>query len=1107
MTLSEKNPKGKEKESIAQGPGSGNAFSLDRIQSPALVLRSDGTIAKANQEACLWFKKSQKALENLKLEELDLGLHDNLLDEIFHLSPGRSLAKELTSSRISFFPSHFENRFAILVVIQVLEPEWMAQARQRQMLARKKEWLAPGKKNKKRPVSASAQHPVKEIRIQLLLGELAQMAMQMEEENVFLKEALDMIAQAMEIELVFLDQVAQNLEEIETLSETQWHGSRENIEHFRSLAEWAYPVVLDSGKQLWMSDEELLEIIHDENLDPHLKLPSFLLCLPLVWQGEKYGILGLVGFDKTTKHPEFEYHGLLVGDVLSQILAINRKWKELRQQKKKWYLISELHPNPCWSVSADGQVSYFNKPFIDAVILKGAGFGTKISPQHPGSRQLGFAAWEAEYNRAFSGEEVIFEAQTTNGEGETYWWDIVFKPIQQDGLGVSEVLCLAHDITLKRNQQTEMKSIQNQVLDLVQGFDDVYFQADQTGQIQSISASIENWTGISSSVWQGQNLKAMLLPNVPFHRHLVALRDGELVTGLELKMINPEGKDLWFQCNLKPLFSNRNEWLGFEGLARNCTELYHARHQEKKSKLEASDALKVKERFLANISHEIRTPLNGIMGMAQLLEESPLSAGQLEYLEIIKRSGDALLYVLNQLIDLSAAESGKIVLKPSRVHMPTLVDGVYRLYADQARLKNIQFQTEIHPGLQSVMVDESRLYQMMNSLVSNAFKFTIQGSIKLKLILEEGISESFAIMEVSDTGSGLSMAEQASIKQLIDSKNPEYAFNATKGGLGLLTTRLIVDAMHGQMGFVSAPGSGSTFWIRFPFEVASNNHFSKNNGPVSNDFFHGLVPEVLLVDDNAVNLKVANEILVKAGCKVEIATNGEEAVDKVKSGFFHLVLMDIQMPVMDGVTATHIIKSLDLKYNPAIVAMTAYCLKEDKIRFVEAGMDDFIAKPISGEKILGKVKYWAEKNANTGKFRNPPGRKVLDSSSLQTRKNKLESIFDLEVLKNLLKHLGDEILMDSLAEFANETSAMLLEMEAALVTSDWSRIKSHAHTLKGNAGTFGVNRLFTVAKELDNDLKNDKIAAVSGHLQLLRDAAQEFLSSYHLLNKSHDWKK
>jgi len=209
---------------------------------------------------------------------------------------------------------------------------------------------------------------------------------------------------------------------------------------------------------------------------------------------------------------------------------------------------------------------------------------------------------------------------------------------------------------------------------------------------------------------------------------------------------------------------------------------------------------------------------------------------------------------------------------------------------------------------------------------------------------------------------------------------------------------------------------------------------------------------------------------------------------------------------MDGVTATHIIKGMDLNWNPNIIAMTAYCLKEDKMRFVEAGMDDFIAKPISADKILSKVKYWTEKSFGAAKPKSESDEDLAPVIKHLTIRGELESVFDFDVLKGLHKHLGDDILLDSIHEFAIETARMVTEMDAALLMEDLDVLKSHSHTLKGNAGTFGVNHLSAIAKEIEFDLKNNKIAALSKNVEKLREAANQFLKSYNLLHKSHEWK-
>jgi HPt (histidine-containing phosphotransfer) domain-containing protein len=186
--------------------------------------------------------------------------------------------------------------------------------------------------------------------------------------------------------------------------------------------------------------------------------------------------------------------------------------------------------------------------------------------------------------------------------------------------------------------------------------------------------------------------------------------------------------------------------------------------------------------------------------------------------------------------------------------------------------------------------------------------------------------------------------------------------------------------------------------------------------------------------------------------------------------------------------------------------MTAYCLKEDKIRFIEAGMDDFIAKPISVDKILTKVKYWTEKNLNN----NQPSETFIDNSKPKiaaiTKISELEAVFDFEALKSLLKHLGEEILLDSIKEFAMETEQMLVEIDSALATNNIELLTRITHTLKGNAGTFGVNHLSALAKVIENDLKNGKIADLSEQLEKLKKAANQFLTTHHLLIRNHEWK-
>lgn len=1080
-------------------------FQLEQVKSPALLLGPDGQVVQTNKESRIWLGKDQNELKSSTLTQWLPEADENLIKQISEISPGKSVSWQGSQCKINFLSTMFSGQPAILALIQVTNQEWLAAATQRRNQDSNKEGL-DARKSKKAKQSGDG---FQDLHTQLLQGELAQLALREKSLSQFLQAAADLISKNLEIEMVFIEQVAQSLEEIQLFSDYVWSGSGGLKQKFMSLMEDISQQVVQTRSHLLYSESEIRKALP---ANPRFEnQPLHILAVPLLHQNDMLGVLGFLSYREEVSNSDFEFKGLTLADHLAHLIAFYREraLENIQQQRVMKY--SEQQSQACWAVNSGGTVTFFNKPFIEAVMQKGASFGTKILYQRQkGVRhQIGFSDWEDEYNKAFSGEKVAFEWQSADHFGNIYWWHISLLPMETQGLGVDEVIGIAADVTAEHQKDSALRIQQSRYLELIDAFEDIYFQADKTGIITSVSSAIQKITDLEPADFIGTNFSQYLVAKGQFHKELVELREGKLVSQVELNFRTREGKDHWMICNLKPRHSEWNEWLGFEGLARDNSAIKTANWNEKKSKSEADDALKIKERFLANISHEIRTPLNGIMGMVELLEDSKLDVQQKEYADIIKNSGQALLHVLNQLIDLSAAESGKILLRPHTVHLPSMMDGIKRLYSDQARLKNLNFTVELKTNFHSIKADENRLYQLVNNLVSNAFKFTISGNISIRAFSEMKDESEFLVFEIKDSGSGLSANEQALMKQLLQSTNPEYSFRATKGGLGLLTSKMIADAMSGFLTFQSSPGVGSTFWIHIPYQMAEESPVSFTSGKLSLETrktirFQKYSPMVLLVDDNAVNLKVAQEILIKSGCKVEIATNGEEAVEKAKTGFFHVILMDIQMPVMDGVVATEHIKNADLSYIPYIIAMTAYCLKEDKKRFVEAGMDDFVAKPISGDKILTKVKYWTEKCLAQLQ---PDERNAIQSGkSVLTRRQSLESIFDFDALRGLVKHVGDDILFDSISEFANETTQMLVEIEEAVKSENWPVIRSHAHTLKGNAGTFGLKRLSNIARLMESDLKNDKLAALPKQLEELRNAATQFLESYPNLSKNHDWK-
>ena len=642
------------------------------------------------------------------------------------------------------------------------------------------------------------------------------------------------------------------------------------------------------------------------------------------------------------------------------------------------------------------------------------------------------------------------------------------------------------------------------MLELVEGSGSIFLNSNPTAEIEYLSPVFFRFSGKSPD-YLGTLTIMDLFPNEEEEtaRVLSELRQGKSM--VKHLLVFPEG--LNSECDsieftFRPKYNTWGDWAGIEGIGIPSRNVEFDQNKQKGLESRLAEAERIKDRFLSNISHEIRTPLNGILGMVQLLQNTRLDYEQKEFLSIVAKSGENLLQTLNQLIDLSLDISGKLKIQEDEIETGKLFGFISSLYAEQAILKSIDLDFQIKGEIPKIISDEFRIQQTLKQLISNSLAFTDQGNILVSARLESSGDKHFYILEVSDSGKGIEIERQPFIESILrkDGK-AESSFNNARGGLGLLTIRIICEALRAEPGFVSAPGKGSTFWVKIPVKIKEiRKEALTEDSTGTNSILRKISPRVLLADDNAVNLKVASEILSRAGCRVVLASNGKEALEKASREFFHLILMDIQMPVMDGLEATRKIQELNLDNPPAIIAMTAYVMNEDKKRFLEAGMDDFIPKPISGDKILSKVRHWTEKSL----LKNPLSETLYKKQEMAD--NQLRRIFDFGALKNLKKHLGVDILLASLEDFAIELREILNLIEAAGLENNLEELQRCFHTLKGNSGTFGLIKMAEIARELEIEVKNGNIAnAMAGKVRL-EDSANDFLNSYTLLYSDYEWK-
>jgi len=581
---------------------------------------------------------------------------------------------------------------------------------------------------------------------------------------------------------------------------------------------------------------------------------------------------------------------------------------------------------------------------------------------HPDDQPLLAAAVE---QLRVGAESAVVELRARRKAGDYIWVESHMRLVLDPLSGEARILGLVRDVSRRHAIEQAVRESERQFRTLTDSVSDLIIRSTPTGERRYVSPSCRIVLGYEPHdlVDAPRGSFTHPLDRDHFEQRMAAIVAGDEDKVITSRAIRRDGAVIWLEARMSLVHdTGTGALVEIVSVIRDISQHKAIEERLERARLEAEKASRLKSEFLANMSHEIRTPMNGIIGMTGLLLGTPLDSDQRRYADAVRISADALLSVINDILDLSKLEAGKLTLEIVPFGFAAIVADCIELLAAKAADKGINLTAEVdRRARQTHSGDPTRLRQIILNLLSNAVKFTDRGFVALQVSAEADGKASRLRIRVADSGIGMDAAGKAKLFRKFEQADGSVARRFGGTGLGLAISKQLIDRMDGRIDVVSELGQGSVFTaeLTLPTTDAAPSERAPLAEPQAATPGYDRPRKILVAEDNQINQLLVVTLLEEAGYLVDVAEDGLEALAAIQRGNYDLVLMDAQMPNMDGLQATRAIRDLaDDRRRVPIIALTANAMAGDREHYIAAGMDDYLSKPLDAAVMLSMVQAW-----------------------------------------------------------------------------------------------------------------------------------------------------